>query len=247
MSKYEIRPRPGYTIEDLILDGATFENAEIVKIVNGVVVERHPYTPWNEQRYKPKLPKELYQEVAIFSEGRFHILEKKIYEKVLRNGCNPFKQVIVMIVSERKNVTTNEVINVILEDMKLLKNNSVNRKWLEGLIKYLREQGYLNLVEGRLELGLRKLQLGSVRIPLKEGYNPILNEMLHAIKFRGTMSKKDLAGYMIGQLGWIEPDPVTGKSARDVLEQYIRYLLRNGYIRETTKDTYEFVKPLEPY
>ena len=52
---------------------------------------------------------------------------------------------------------------------------------------------------------------------------------------------------MITDLNWIENDPVTGKSAMDLLDYYLNYLLKNGYIEEMRKDIYRFVRPLEPY
>lgn len=247
MPTYEIRPREPYTWEDIYLDGLNFNNAEIVKIVNGMVVERYPYTPWLEERLKPKLPKDLFQETAIFYDGREHVIERDIYEKTFRSGCNPFKQAVMIIVDERQPITVEDTVRAILEEWKILKNNSKNREWLRKLIAWMTREQYLVYQDGILKEGIRRLPLGAIRIPIKVGYNPILNEMLHAIKMKGTLTKKNLASYMITELNWIENDPVTGKSAMDLLDYYLKYLLKNGYIEEVKEDTYKFIKPLEPY
>jgi len=61
---YELRPKPGYTWEDLIKEGVNFKNAEIVKVVDGIVVEKYPYTPTIFKLLKPVYPKEAFQDIV---------------------------------------------------------------------------------------------------------------------------------------------------------------------------------------
>jgi len=245
---YEIRPKPGYTWEDLMRDGVDFKNAEIVKVVNGVVVEKYPYTPTIFKLIKPLYPKEVFQDIAIYHLGRIEPLEVQLAEEdMFRSGCNPFKQAIYKIVKERQPITPDDVITIILKEWKILKDTKANYKWLEGLIAWMTREQYLTYIPPTLKTGLRRLQLGSIMIQIRKSYNPILYEMVNVIELRRTMSKDELSRYFITTLNWIENDPVTGKSALELLNYYINYLLKNRYIEEVKPDVYKVIKPLEPY
>lgn len=246
MRSFYLRPKAPYTWEDLELEGANFNNAEIVETWNGEVVGVLPFTPFIEKLCgRLKYEKGIYQDTVLFVEDRELPLEKEIYEDVFRSGCSPFKQAIVMAVSKGA-VTVSDIIKYVLEDLKILKKTQSNIQWLRKTIGWMTKEDYLVYVDGVLKLGIRRLPLGSYRVPIRAGYNPILYEIMEMMKLRGAVSKSLIASYMITNLNWIENDPVTGSSARDQLDHYLRYLVRNGYAT-VANGKFSFVRPLEPY
>jgi len=245
MAEYLIRPKPPYTWEDLELEGANYLNAEVVKVVNGEVVARYPYTPLIERRFRPKYERSIYAETVMYVDDKEIPLEKVVYENAFRSGCSPFKQAVVMAVSRGANTVT-DVVKFVLDELRILKRNRANEAWLRKLIGWMTKEDYLVLVDGVLKIGIRRLPLGGFRVPIRKGYNPVLYEILEAIKLRGTATKSIVASYVITNLNWIENDPVTGRSAREQLDAYLKYLVRHGHI-EVVGGRYRFVRPLEPY
>lgn len=243
--KYYLKPKTGYTWEDLELEGVNIENAEIVKIVNGEVTAKYPYIPSIAQRLKPEFEKGIFFQTVMYMDGREIPLERVVYEDMWRSGCNPFKQAIIRAVSSGS-TTPKDVIVYILDNLKIMKKNNRNISYLSKLIGWMTKEDYLIYVGGILKIGIRRLSLGNVRIPIKRGYNPILFEMLEMAKDRGTVSKDMFASYLITSLSWIERDPITHESASTILEKYLRYLTRNGYLEEVEHGRYKYIKPLEP-
>jgi len=175
------------------------------------------------------------------------VIDIVLKKNMLRDGCNPFKQIIVMVVSEHKRISTSEVIEKIIRDYRLCADNDNSRRYLRELVKWLRIQGYLNLVEGVLERGARKLPLGDMRIPIEYGYNPIMKAMFDFIERKDVARKREIELYMISRLQWIEDDPVTGKTANETFEVYLQHLLDEGVIKEVNPNEYMVAKPIEPY
>jgi len=249
---YEIRPAEGYSYEDLIREGVSTKNAVIVKIVDGEVVEVHPYTRMGEYLYKPRFPKEMVSKKYVFKDGRLMPLNIEFEEGgdlILRDGCNPFKQIIVNVVKmSDEGLSRDEIVDYVINDLKVLANHKNNRKWLGKLVEYLvKEYVLIKTKYGTIKPGIKVLPLGDVVIPLKKGYNPILYEMMYFIENSGQASRTDLEKRFITSLKWIERDPVTDESPIEVLDKYIGYLLRKGYIEEVTDGIYRFVKPLDQY
>ena len=249
MSSYYIMPKPGYTPEDLIREGVNSKNAVIVKIGPlGNVVEEHVYTPNNEARWNAKPHPSLYRASVLYElGGRTITLKGAMFEGYLADGVNPFMQLIWLTVTDRGKATPDDIVEYLIRDKKFLRDTEKNRKWLKGLIKYMRDQGYLDMEEGGLKKGDRELPIGHNRIPVKDGYNPILREMATLARRFGVLTKGNFADYMIKDLGWVGRDPVTGMRAEKVLEMYIRALIKMGVIREVGAEKYEFVRSLERY
>jgi len=247
---YYIVPKKGYTVDDIINDGANFKNARIVRYgLSGTIIEEYDYSWRDEERFKAKLHPSFFRPRTLWERaGRSITLKGALFEGVLADGVDPYWQIAWLMVKERGAALPNDVITYIIEDEKMLKNITQNRKWLEGVVKYLRDQGYLDMREGRLQVGERELPIGFSRIYIKKGYNPILYEMVKEIRRRGgVIDRGDLANYMIRDIGWITRDPVLKMGAEEKFDHYISMLVRRGVIREIGRGVYEFVKPLERY
>lgn len=246
MVEYYVVPKYGCSVDDISLEGANIDNAMIVGMVGGTVVEVHPYTSLNVERYNAKPHPMFFREKGIFElGGRLLGFEPRIFSGFLASGWNPFKQIVWLFVRERGSATQEEIVEFVVIEKKYLKDKAKNRKWISKLVDYLRYQGWLNMVEGRLITGHRRLPIGGDRIAIRDGYNPVLDQMMNFIAERGTATLSELSDYMIRDLGWIERDPVTGADAGKVLRAYVKLLRREGYIKEVEKDRFEVLKPLE--
>lgn len=243
---YYIKPRPGYSPEDIIVEGPNSRNAWIVKEENGVVIEFHPYSSTNVSRWRAKPHPSIFRREGYFDlGGRYVALEDTMFIGYLADGWCPFKQLICIAVEDRRAMGKDELLAYIIEDKRYLKDKPYNWRWLSRLIDYLREQGWLNAGEIGLVRGNRRMPIGKNRIPVKEGFNPVIDQMYDFIKIKKNVSKGELSDYMILDLGWIDKDPVTGASAEKILDYYIKYLLRKEYIKEIEQNRYEVLKPLE--
>jgi len=242
---YYIVPKPGYAPEDIALKGLNQETAQIVKYVYGLPVEVHIYTSTNAERYRAKPHPSLLKEKGIFErEGRLITLESVVFEGFLADGWCPFKQLICIIVMDRGGATKEDIISYIVEGKKYLKNTKQNREYLSKLIDYLSREAWLNAKRGFYVTGDRKMLIGKNRIAIRDGYNPILDQIMKMIE-SGRNTKGMLSDYMIRDIGWIQRDPITGLSAEKLLDNYLKYLIREGFIKEVEINRYEVVKPLE--
>jgi len=243
---YYIMPKLGYTVEDLVAKGMNIHNTMIAKIKDGVIVETHLYTPSNVARYSAKFHPMFFKTKYLGEKGgRLVSLSGVVFSGYLADGWNPFKQLIYLTVNDRGAAYTDEIVNYIIKDRKLMRDNKKNYEYLYKLIAYMREQGFLNMTrEGFLVIGSRKPPLGSNRIPIEDGYNPILYQIMRFIESSGRAKKSDIAKYMIEDLGWIEYDPILQKDAEQVLDLYLTYLLKEDYIKEETNGIFVVKKPL---
>jgi len=244
MSKYYIVPRPGYAVEDIELTGFNYENSLIVKISNGLWVEIHRYTPENAERYNAEPHPSFFTRRVVFDiEGRGLPLEPPIMADYAADGWDPFKQIICMLAEERA-PTRKDILSYILVEKKYLPNSNYYRWYISELVDYLTNQGWLNYEDGFYTLGERSRPIGQMRIKLRDGVNPKLDQILKAIE-SGADTFGKVSDYMIKTLGWVEWDVVTKESAETKMRKYINYLKVEGYIREVVKDKYVVVKPLE--
>jgi hypothetical protein len=249
MTKYYIVPKPGYTVDDVLFQGLNPENAIIVAYtVEGAVKEVHRYNHENVERYKPELHPQFHRARKMFElYGRMITLDTGMFEGYLADGWNPFKQIICTSV-EVKGMSKEDIIDLVIKRRKFLANTENNRWWLSELVEYLTAQGWLHKVFGRYIRGDRKMPIGQQRFAVKDGYNPILYQIMVRVESQPEgITRTEIADYMIRDLGWIEHDPITRLSAEEQLDIYLNYLKEKGYIKEIAKGRFAFVKPLEKY
>jgi len=242
---YYIEPKPGYGPEDIVLNGLTAENAQIVKYEYGLPVEIHPFSQSNIDRYNAKPHPVLVREKGLFErEGRLITLQAVMFEGFLADGWNPFKQLICIHVTDRGGATKEDILSSILG--RYLADTKSNKEYISSLVDYLSREGWLNAKMGYYVMGDRKMPIGKNRIAIREGYNPILDQIVKMIE-AGRSTRSILSDYMIRDIGWIQYDPVLKQPAERLLDGYLSFLLRKGYIRMVGRNRYEVVKPLDRY
>jgi len=242
---YYIMPKPGYIVEDLVANGMNIHNTMIAKLKDGVIVEMHPYTQANVVRYSAVLHPVFFKTKYLAERARLISLSGAVFSGYLADGWNPFKQLIYLTVNDRGAATPKEIVNYIINDRRLMKDTKSNYDYLYKLLAYLREQGFLNMTrEGYIVVGSRKPPLGTNRIMIEDGYNPILYQIMKFVEGHGRAKRSEIARYMIEDLGWIEYDPVLKMDAEDMLDLYLFYLLKEGYIYEETNGIFIVKKPL---
>ena len=187
--EYYIVPKPGYSVEDLKMKGINADNAMIVKIGPvGVIEEEHLYTPSNVSRWNARLHPSISRRLNIYDIGsRIISVPAPPFEGFISDGINPFIQIIHEFVSSRGKVTEDEIVKYII-DKKYKPNKKTCIKWIRGIIKYMRNQGYLNLKSGFIFIGERELPVGNNKYPIEEGYDPILKELENFIRRKGLKS-----------------------------------------------------------
>ena len=184
----------------------------------GFVKEVHRYSEENVVRWRAKPHPQFHRVKGYFElEGRMVTLEPRIFAGFLADGWNPFKQLVCLYVLDRGAASKQDIISYIIEVKKYLKDTKHNRWWLSELIEYLRSQGWINYRHGYYVIGDRRMPIGHSRIAIKEGYNPILYEIMNSLKIKG--SKADLSDYIIGHLSWVEYDPIIDMHAEEVLHK----------------------------
>ena len=241
-----ILPKPGYSLADLMMEGFSIRNAVIVKKVGGIVVEEHPYTEFNFKRYKPLPPPGYSKREMLFIGDRGFTLDKYYLGDYLYSGWNPYKQAIVMSVDQRKEMTEDEILDVIFLDLKWLKRTDKNKEFVLKLLSALSRAGYLNYVKGLYMRGDRKLPLEDNVIPLKRGVEPVMAEIWDFISMQENKraSYRDIYAHMVKDLGWIQTDETLGE-AREQLKGYIHVMIMKEYIKYVGQDMFTVYKSLE--
>ncbi len=243
--EYVILPKPGYSITDLMMEGFNIKNSIIVKRIGGIVVEEHPYTEYNFRRYKPLPPPGYSKREILFVGERGYTIGKYYLGDYLYGGWNPYKQAIVMSVEQRKEMTEDEIMDVIFLDLKWLRRTDRNQKFILNLLRSLSRAGFLNYVKGLYERGDRKMPLEDNVVPLKRGVEPVVAEIWNFISMQEkTASYRDIYTYMVKDLGWIQTDETLGE-ARSQLKAYLEVMLMKEYIKYVGQDMFTVFKSPE--
>lgn len=243
---YQILPKPGYSVADLMMEGFSIRNARIVKKVQGIIVEEHPYTESNFRRYKPLPPPGYAKKEMLFVGERGYALDRHYLGEYLYGGWNPYKQAIVLAVEERGEMTLDEILDVIFLDLKWLKRKPSNEKLMEKLVKALSDAGFLNFRRGLYLRGDRRLPLEDNIVPLRKGVEPVVAEIWDYIAMRENRvaSFKDIYTYLVRDMKWIQTDEVFGE-ARKQVEGYVKAMLRREYLKRIEGDVYTTHKSVE--
>jgi len=243
---YIIVPKPGYSVSDLMMEGFNIKNARIVKKVGGIIVEEHPYTENNFKRYKPLPPPGYSSKEILFVGERGYALGKHYLGEYLYSGWNPYKQAIALSVEERKEMTEDEILDVIFLDLKWLKRNQKNEQLMVRLIDAMSKAGYLNYRLGVYTRGDRKLPLDDSVIPLKKGVEPIVMEIWDFISMKEnrTASFREIYTHMVKDLNWIQTDEVFGEAKKQV-RGYLDKMVAKGYLKDVGQDMFTTFKSPE--
>jgi len=238
MFEYKLKPKEGYHIASMVIEGANIDNSVIAVVDSrtGIEVAEIPVTETTLNLLNPELPNVKFE--LLHSDGVIREMPISWKEDVLYGGSNPFDQIIVKIVKESGKITEDEVITKIIKDYALCEDTKENREKLRERIKWLRDNGYLNLKFGYLELGVAKLPRNEIRIPLEVGYNPIIKRMFEIVEAYGSVEIRKLELYMVYELKWCTSDE---------FKQYLDLMLRKGWLRKVNDFEVTTDKPIEPY
>lgn len=243
---YIILPKPGYSVADLMMEGFNIRNARIVKRVGSIIVEEHPYTEYNFRRYNPLPPPGYSSKELLFVGERGYALGKHYLGEYLYGGWNPYKQAIALSVEEMKEMTEDEILDVIFLDLKWLKRTDKNEQIIKKLIEAMSKAGYLNYRMGVYWRGDRKLPLEDTVIPLRRGVEPIVMEIWDFISMKDnkTASFREVYTHMVKDLNWIQTDEVFGEAKHQV-RGYLKNMIRKGYLKEVEQDMFTTFKSPE--
>jgi len=236
--RYKIRPREGYTVAHLTVEGATLDNAYISCLdENGCEVCRLPLTDVVVSILEADIEEETFEYVT--SEGLIRRISVSWDDEgFLRGGCNPFKQLIYRVVKSKGGATEEEVFDALCRVYRVCRDDGENRKAISELIAEMRRDGQLNLVGGVLKLGGVSLPVNDVKVPFERGFNPIMKRMEEFVALMGSVNVERLRAHLVSELSWCTPTEFEG---------YFEYMVENGHLRVVNGREVLLGMPLEPY